>query len=368
MTSTPSSTTNSAAQPNNDDLIIDQPQDGGDELVPYQYSITSYGADYTVDSLVKRLRDDAVFVPAFQRRFVWTIKEASRFIESLLLGLPVPGIFLSKEDETQRLLVIDGQQRLMSMKYFYDGVWPDPEGVFRLKQVQPQFEGKSYKDLSEPDRRKLDDSIVHATVVKQDTPSEDKSSIYHIFERINTGGRQLTAQEIRACIFHGALVDLLDSLNENPDWRGVYGEVSPRLRDRELILRFLALRFAADQYARPMKEFLNTFMGKHRKLATIRADALRKAFEGAASILAVIGNEALRPGRSLNAAVLDSVMVGISRRLERGSLTNHAAVRSAFSTLVCNQNYMQACGRATADVERVKTRLDLATAAFRDIA
>jgi hypothetical protein len=367
MSSAQLPTASSDAALYNDDLIIDQPQENGEEIVPYQYSITSYGADYTVDSLVARLRNDAVFVPAFQRRFVWTIKDASRFIESLLLGLPVPGIFLSKEDDTQRLLVIDGQQRLMSLKNFYDGVWPDPEGVFRLRQVQPQFEGKSYKDLSEPDRRRLDDSIIHATVVKQDTPSEDKSSIYHIFERINTGGRQLTEQEIRACIFHGALVDLLDALNGNAAWRALYGEVSPRLRDRELIVRFLALRFASHEYARPMKEFLNTFMGKHRNLRTLRAETLREAFEGAVKVLAIVGNQALRPGRSLNAAILDSVMVGISRRLERGPIVDHGAVRTAFERLVNNEDFKQACGRATADEKRVQTRLDLATAAFRDV-
>jgi hypothetical protein len=204
--------------------------------------------------------------------------------------------------------------------------------------------------------------------VKQDTPSEDKSSIYHIFERINTGGRQLTAQEIRASIFHGPIVDLLDSLNKNEAWRQIYGPISLRLRDRELILRFLALRFAFAEYRRPMKEFLNIFMGRNRTLTRIKDSDLRHAFDGVVETLVKLGSQALRPKGTLNAAVLDSVMVAISRRLERSPIRDFEALKAAFIKLVANEDYQQACGRATADAERVKKRMDLATAAFRDVA
>lgn len=90
-----------------------------DELLPV-YSIASYGADYPVDALVKRIRSGDIYVPTFQREFVWSLKQASRFIESLLLGLPVPGIVLAREVDTNRHLVIDGQQRLISLTSFYN--------------------------------------------------------------------------------------------------------------------------------------------------------------------------------------------------------------------------------------------------------
>ena len=92
-----------------------------EEVLDFTYSITSYGADYPVDSLVNRLRNEKIKIPDFQRGFVWNIKQASRFIESLLLGLPVPGIFLSRDMDSADLLVIDGQQRLKSLLFFYDG-------------------------------------------------------------------------------------------------------------------------------------------------------------------------------------------------------------------------------------------------------
>jgi len=153
--------------------IIDQSED---EVLDFTYSITSYGADYPIDSLIKRLRNETIKIPKFQRVYVWTEKQASRFIESLLLGLPVPGIFFSRDLDSADLLVIDGQQRLKSLLYFYEGHFEDK--VFRLKDVQKRFENKTYEELEADDKTRLDDSIIHATIVKQDEPSEDNSSIY----------------------------------------------------------------------------------------------------------------------------------------------------------------------------------------------
>src|ERR1043165_4796643 len=104
------------------DIVI---KDVADESLVLKYSITSYGTDFDVDGLVRRIEREDIYVPPFQRAYVWNLKQASRFIESLLLGLPVPGIFLSKESDSQRLLVIDGQQRLRSLLYFYRGVFSD---------------------------------------------------------------------------------------------------------------------------------------------------------------------------------------------------------------------------------------------------
>src|SRR2546427_761413 len=145
------------------------------EIIPFTYVITSYGADYPVDSLVKRIREEDIIVPrfswkptegsqivGFQREYVWPRPKADRFIESLLLGLPVPGIFLVKE-ATGRLLVLDGHQRLYTLHAFYDGIINAEE--YRLASVQERFIGKRYKDLDVEDRRRLDDSIIHATVV-----------------------------------------------------------------------------------------------------------------------------------------------------------------------------------------------------------
>jgi len=289
--------------------------DEAQEVIPFTYSIASYGADYPVDSLVKRITNKDILVPtfeheddladdvdAFQREYVWPRPKADRFIESLLLGLPVPGIFLVKED-TGRLLVLDGHQRLHTLERFYSGVIHGIE--YRLDGIQERFVGKTYKGLDVEDRRRLDDSIIHATIVKQEQPSEDWSSIYSIFERLNTGGISLQPQEIRMALYHGPLSALMRDLNNSTDWRALIGPLSKRLKDVELILRFFALIHYKAQYQRPMKDFLNKYMATNKALARQSGPELTKMFlETTSAILHALGKDAFRPDRAINAALV----------------------------------------------------------------
>lgn len=334
-------------------IVIDESER---EIVPFKYSITSYGADYPVDSLVQRLDKDVVVVPAFQRKYVWTVRQACRFIESLLLGLPVPGIFLSKEPDTGVLLIIDGQQRLRTLGAFYDGILRGK--AFELREVQPQFEGKTYKTLTKEDRTRLDDSIIHATIVRQDHPTDDQSSIYHVFERLNTGGTNLQPQEIRACIFHGEFEELLRELDGNEAWREIYGPPSSRMKDQELILRSFALLCARDKYARPMKEFMNEFMGSNRHLQKIHEADLRAAFEPTVSLIRdALGRRAFRPERALNAAVFDAVMIATTELLRHHPKTTPETFKKRYERLLQDQEFLSATKAGTSDEANVSTRI-----------
>jgi hypothetical protein len=351
--------------------VEDQRTDEGDayEVQPLRYAISSYGADYPVDGLVKRIRDGAIYVPKFQRQFVWDIKDASRFVESLLLGLPVPSIFLSKEFDTGKLLVVDGQQRLLSLQYFYDGIWKPTGNVFKLKGVQAEFEGKTYQTLQEENRRQLDDAILHAIVFKQDEPSEDESSVYEVFQRLNTGGKKLTPQEVRSAVHHsGRIRDLLDELNKYSQWRMIYGVEDVRMRDQELILRFFALLYQGDKYQAPMVTFLNKYMGMTRDLSDNQIVAMTDIFHKSIDLIYVaVGPQAFRPIRALNAAVFDSVMVGTAKRLEQGPVMDNTSFVSAYNALLLDQAYLDACGRGTAGGERVRKRLELAKLAVASV-
>lgn len=338
-----------------------------DEIVPYRYSITSYGADYPVDSLVSRLDRDVIFIPSFQRSYVWSIKQASRFIESLLLGLPVPGVFFSKEPDTGKLLIIDGQQRLKTLQYFYRGIFHNGR-EFTLQHVQERFEGKTPRSLEESDKNTLDDSIIHATIVKQDEPSDDESSIYHIFERLNTGGTQLQPQEIRACIFHGPFNELLAELNGTPSWRDIYGPPSKRLKDQELLLRFFALFYNLDNYERPMKEFLNDYMGKNKNISLQGKEELENLFVTTINFISdSLGREAFRPERTLNAAAYDGIMVGLARKISNVTLNDQETFKTKYRELIANYDFLNACKTATSDESNVIARIDLSTKAFSDL-
>ena len=352
----------------NDEVEVALGDEDLDEALPLKYSISSYGADYPVDSLVKRLQAGDVFIPEFQREYVWTVPKASRFVESLLLGLPVPGIFLSREAETQRMLVIDGQQRLQTLRFFYEGIFGDTGREFSLAGLKSAFEGLTYRNLEDEDRRRLDDSIIHATVVRQEEPSEDDSSIYFVFERLNTGGMQLVPQEIRACIYHGRFNDLLNELNQNDAWRHVFGNVSKRMRDRELILRFLAMYYRSDEYSPPMKDFLNFFMGSNRDLGQISGDEMRDKFiDTIRTVSSFFQTRPFRPQRTLNAAVFDAVMVGLAKRLDDGPLAKPEALNDAYLQLVSDEDFKSATETGTTQEANVRTRIECAIGAFASL-
>lgn len=151
--------------------------------------------------------------------------------------------------------------------------------AFSLQYVQSDFQGLTYDELDPDACRRLDNSVIHATIVRQEVPSEDQSGIYKIFERLNTGGTLLQPQEIRVALFNGPLIRLLRELNEDRDWRQLCGLRSARLKDQELILRFFAFRPRGDDYAAPMKEFLNQYAGWNRQLDHENEEELTAIFE-----------------------------------------------------------------------------------------
>lgn len=346
--------------PRQDVIIQAEP----DESLPFRYSITSYGADFDVEGLVRRISRQDIYVPTFQRRRVWSIRQASRFVESLLLGLPVPGIFLSKDGES-RHLVIDGQQRLRSLEDFYNGIFEPTGKRFNLTGLKSPFNGLTYKDLAPEDKRRLDDSIIHATIIRQDYPDDGNSSVYFVFERLNTGGTQLQPQEIRAALYDGSFNNVITELNKNPDWRALFGPLHSRRRDQELILRFLALHFQSGDYQKPMKEFLNTFMGGNRHLQRYSEETVAGVF--AETVLAInrsVGTRAFKPKRSLNAAILDSVMVGVAANLQQVT-PNQSLLLERYQRLLSNSDYQRVTETATTDEDNVRRRLSLAVEAFK---
>lgn len=352
--------------------------DETEELTPFVYSISSYGADYPVDALVKRINSEDILVPTFewqpkegsqlagfQRDYVWPRTKADRFIESLLLGLPVPGVFLVKEP-TGLLLVLDGHQRLHTLHAFYGGVIQGQE--YRLANVQERFAGKRYVDLDNEDRRRLDDSIIHATVIRQDEPSEDQSSIYMIFERLNTGGVNLQPQEIRVALYHGDFVRVLSHLNSYRPWRELFGPRQKRLKDMEMILRFFAFYFHSNEYASPMKDFLNRYMASNRYLTRQTDAELTAVFQSTSKLIHdVLGARAFRPKRAVNAAVVDSLMTGVARRLEHGDIGDTESFRARFDNLLKDRDYLSAVVTGTSQEANVERRIRLAEEAFATV-
>ncbi len=362
------------------DSNVEEPleADESEEPSTFRYQITAYGADYPIDALVKRIDNGDIVVPsftpdarlgdirAFQRRFVWSKKQSDRFIESLLLGLPVPGIFLVVLPDG-RLLVLDGQQRLRTLQSFYEGIVRDK--AYSLADVQQQFDGRTYKTLDPEDRRRLDNSIIHATVVRQDEPSDDQSSVYMVFERLNTGGTALQPQEIRIALYGGPFIDFLNRLNEFAAWRKIYGRKSTRFKDQELILRFFALLYAAHEYQRPMKDFLNGYAAGNRDFRLQSEAEMKDIFEKTIeTVLDGLGPRAFRLKNAINVAVMDSVMVGIANRiLSKGPMVDVDGLVVKYEALLEDEKFLSRVESGTTDERSVESRLKAAKEAMLEL-
>lgn len=341
-----------------EDWVVEQTEESEeDEQDVITYQINYYPADLTLRGYLDKWKSGQLKIPPYQRSYVWDRVKASKLIESFLLGLPVPGVFLYKERETNKLQVIDGQQRILSVVRFFKNEFD--ENIFRLKNVNPKWEGRTYEELDEADRFQLDDTVLRATVIQQLDPDDD-SSVFHIFERLNTGGINLNPMEIRKCVYSGAHFVLLEELNQLDDWRKIIGQPKPdkRLRDTELILRVLALIHSWESYKKPMKQFLNEYLKFGEKLQDNQKQQFLQETKDQFSalckfVIAQLGEKPFHLRGRLNYSVMDSIMVAAnSARLKQ---VNN--LRERCERLIQDKEYLDWVTKDTSDEKIVSSRV-----------
>ena len=331
-----------------------------DQTLP---QVTYVAQDFPVDAIVSRIQKGAIIVPrygdsandavtaGFQRGFVWTKRQMDRFIESMLLGYPIPSIFLVRQQADNKLLVLDGQQRLETLKRFYEGLHQDR--VYRLQYVSDEYKGKTYKELDPSDQLKLDDTSIQATVVISDDTNELNEAVYKIFERINSGGTQLTPHEIRVALYSGTLMDQLGELNFDRNWRFVYGDMSRRIRDHELLLRIFSYYLRADEYRKPLKRFLNQSAQMWRG-GLPNWDEQRRVFSTAVEILAESINESGRRSITLQPAQLEATIVALMKGISSGEEVG--GINRRIQKLRVDDDFVRLSKSQTTDVENVRDR------------
>jgi hypothetical protein len=340
--------------------IESEQKDEEEETTDYQ--IITYGADYTISVLHQKLKQKQIRLPDYQRRFVWKLPQASKLIESFLLGLPVPQIFLSKEKETGDLLVVDGQQRLSTILAFKDGKFPSNDSDFRLADVNKKFDGKTYEELPDNMKRKFDDSVLKSIIIEQIQPDDGKT-VNHIFRRLNTGGTPLTSQEVRNCVYAGKFNLFLQDLNTFDLWRRLYSkdensEINYRMKDIEFILRFFALYYDFEAYKKPMNEFLDSFMWKMRNADEKGLEEMGILFKNTVTfIYEKLTPDSLRPRTSINIAVFDSIMYVVAKH--NNKIKKDISYEVIKNKLFDDRKYMKATREGTTDPEVIKERFEI---------
>ena len=317
---------------------------------------------------IQHQEGDLSLNPDFQRFYVFTDKQASSLIESVLLDVPLPVVYLSQEQDNT-YSVIDGQQRLTSFMRFLDNQLP-------LKGLRAfsELNGKRFRDLDRELQAKIKKSTIRCIIVQSDS---DPIIKFDIFERLNSGSVQLNSQELRNCLYRGSYNDLTRDLSHDRDWQQLIGMegTNKRMKDREMILRFFALYHSLPSYSPPMREFLNTDARTHQHATPKLIEEMRRLFKKSVQLsLTVFGKLAFRrfaPGndkspdakwenKSLNMALFDVIMVGFTSYEMRDIVPKADAIRNAlFDLIATNQAFYDNIVIGTSERMRLQTRFTL---------
>lgn len=331
--------------------------------------------DPEVESLHgKYKRGKLIIQPDFQRHFVWDAQKSSRLIESALLDIPLPVIYLSEEKDGNEY-VIDGQQRLTAFFSFIDSKFPDGKD-FKLSglKVITELNKKSYKEIKDELQDKIRYCKIRTITFRRESESDLK---FEIFERLNTGAVSLNDQELRNCIYRGTYNKLLKELSKDADFMYLLGLKTPdkRMKDVELVLRFAAFyHFTYLNYKPPIRKFLSNDVEEYQFISEGKVIELKNAFKNAITIIkSLLDNHAFKrfykgndknpngywEPKKFNASLYDILMNSFSKEDKNKVYQNLDSIREALIHLMTtDQEFIDAIELSTSSIQAVKKRFD----------
>lgn len=378
-----------------EDAIEEEDQDLG----VTEYDITAAPNDFNVSTIFDFIDAGSIEIPGFQRNYVWDIKRASKLIESLIIGLPVPQIFLYERTKN-KFLVIDGQQRLMSIYYFMKQRFPKKEKrpylrrVFSEKGSIPKeilhndevfdnfnlvlpsklpgrknhLHGLNFSTLQE-NAGTLKLRTIRNIVIKQLSPQGD-DAIFEIFNRLNTGGVNLQPQEIRTSLYHSNFYDALYRMNLDPRWRRLTGLAEPdlRMKDIEILLRGFAMLINGDDYRPSMVRFLNQFSKDSQRMNAEGVKYHEQLFAAFLDACNPLPDTAFfgQGTRKMNVTTYEALFAAACANARRtGTVQVEALDPAKVEELKTNDEFVKATKTSAADTVNVKARLRIAGEVLR---
>jgi hypothetical protein len=369
---------------------IDEAEEVEEELTPEKISqAVVHGTDWTVETILSQLRRKNIEMPPFQRRDAWTRRRKSRYIESIILRLPVPQIILAeRKDKRGSFLVLDGKQRLLSLLQFIGLDEGSDNNKFRLQglEVLKGLNRRTYEDLqSDPNMGPILNQFYNESirsVIVRNWPSN--SFLHLLFVRLNSESLPLSPQELRQALFPGEFVKYIDQASRDSEAiKKLLGIEGPdrRMHDIEILVRYIAFAFFLPEHEGNLKNFLDFTCNKLNKDWGARETEIKAQvgkFESAVSIgMSVFGEDGFGSRWSpeergfttrLNKAILDVELFYFSdAEIAKKALSRKEAVLEAFKKLwVESEEFRNSVETTTKSLTATSTRLSLWGSVLRE--
>jgi uncharacterized protein with ParB-like and HNH nuclease domain len=377
-------------------------QDDNDDDIGYsfkEYDVTSTPNDFNTKTIIDFIESGLFKIPGFQRNYIWDLKRASKLIESIIIGLPIPQVFLYEESKNS-YLVIDGQQRLLTLYFFFKKRFPKTEKRFELRQIfddngkfpdeilhnDDYFEDFKLKlnEVAQPEKNKLhgisyptlgefktsfDLRTVRNIMIKQNFPTDDDSAMFEIFNRLNSGGVVLKPQEIRTSLYHSKFYNHLYKINLNTNWRTLLNKPEPdiHMKDVEILLRGFAMLLASEDYRPSMTRFLNQFSKKSRTFKPESLPYFQQLFElFCDTVIALNPKIFVSKSGKFSITVFESIFVALcAEAAKTESLNIKSTTNETIEELKLNVDFIKASQDNTAGKSNLEARLRIAKEIIR---
>ncbi|MCP4696576.1 MAG: DUF262 domain-containing protein [Gammaproteobacteria bacterium] len=317
-------------------------------------------------------KDEIIVNPDFQRLFRWSDYQKSRFIETILLGIPIPPIFVT-EDEDGRWELVDGLQRVSTVLSFFGILksMPERNGWALLEgDLVPGLNGYECSQLPMRFQLNIKRSACRIEIIRSNSNCDMR---FELFNRLNTGGSPLTNMEIRNCIYRGTSARFNDFLKELADLNEFIELISPSKKQKdelyleELVLRFLSLYNNKANIKNSTNQHMTWFMKESVANKSFPYDSLKKIFiETTNTLLKTLGPSVFRSNNDdFSTGLYDVIVIGVAEHLEKIKQLDEGQLKNIIEKKIKNSSKVKKMsGRGAASKERVLNRFKIANEVF----
>lgn len=341
------------------------------DIPPEQRKLYTESSDFTVETLVSKLKNGSIYIPEFQRKYVWNDVQASKLIESLIIQCPIPVIYLNQE-QNETYSVIDGNQRVTSLRRYLSD-------EFQLKGLTAysELDGLNFSQLDPRFQRHINNRTIRCISISRETHPQVK---FDVFERLNSGSVRLNKQELRHGLYYGVLIKSAKNLVSKTDitkYVLTIDNKNKRMKAEEFILRFWTLSQYLNNYKGSLATSINSYIEDNNNPENINnlERIFRETFQlvtrtfGDFSFLTlekdVSGN--IKKGK-FNAALYDALMVGFYKNNLEGKLDvsdeKTKNVEKLYNLFENDKTFVKHISQATGNKNSIMYRIEAIQKAF----